>query len=138
MSIQEIIEMSNDHIVKGNLRHVVDPVRGAGDTTVIESVFESGGHFPPHSHEQDQTLLVLSGEGILFIGEEPHTINPDTVIRIPAGTPHCLYNTGLTKLRTLNIYATSEPTLTFVDGLFPESRPLPDEVDQVEELAAVA
>lgn len=138
MSIQEIIEESNQHAVKGRLRLLLDPVRGSGGATVIESVFESGGHFPPHTHEHDQTLIVLDGEGILFIGEEPQTIIPDTVIRIPAGTPHCVYNTGLIKLRCLNIFAADVPTLAFVDGLFPASRPLPDEIDQVEELAAVA
>jgi quercetin dioxygenase-like cupin family protein len=138
MSVEQIIEDSKQHIVKGSVRQLVDSVRGAGDATVIEAVFESGGHFPPHTHEHDQTLIVLDGEGILFIGEEPHTIIPETVIRIPAGTPHCIYNTSLIRLRVLSIFASSEPTLTFVDGLFPASRPLPDEVDQVEELAAVA
>ncbi len=138
MSAEQMIEDSKQFIVKGVVRQLADPVRGAGDSTVIESALDSGGHFPPHSHDHDQTLIVLNGEGILFIGEEPHTIIPETVIRITAGTPHCLYNTGLTKLRILSIFATSEPTITLVDGLFPPSRPLPDEVDQVEEMAAVA
>jgi mannose-6-phosphate isomerase-like protein (cupin superfamily) len=138
MSIENILEESKQHMIKGVIRQLVDPVRGAGDSTIFESAFDSGGHFPPHMHDHDQTLIVLDGEGILFIGEEPHTIGTDSVIRIPAQTPHCLYNTGFAKLRLLSVFATNEPALTFVDGLFPASRPLPDEVEQTEELAAVA
>ncbi len=138
MSVEQVLEESKQHIIKGAIRQLVDPARGAGDSTIFESALDSGGHFPPHTHSHDQTLIVLDGEGILFIGEEPHTIGIDSVIRIPAETPHCLYNTGFAKLRLLSVFGSRDPSLTFVDGLFPASRPLPDEVDQVEELAAVA
>lgn len=136
MSVEHVLEDSKQHIIKGTIRQLADPVRGAGEATIFESAFESGGHFPPHTHDHDQTLIVLDGEGILFIGEEPHTIGTDSVIRIPAQTPHCLYNTSFAKLRLLSVFATNEPTLTFVDGLFPASRPLPDEIEQAPEVGA--
>ncbi|GEM_PF-2028472 len=136
MSVEQVLQESKQHIIKGAIRQLADPVRGASDATIFESAFDSGGHFPPHTHGDDQTLIVLDGEGILFIGEEPHTIGTDSVIRIPAETPHCLYNTGFAKLRLLSVFGTGDPTLTFVDGLFPASRRLPDEVDVLEGVTA--
>ncbi len=137
MSVDQILDETKQYQLKGTVRHLVDPHRGTGSCCVMEAVYESGGHFPPHCHDTDQTLLFLEGEGILFIGEDPHTVGNDSVIMIPAGTPHCIYNTGLGKLRLLSIFSTTEPTVKMVDGLFPANRPLPDEIDQIEEMAAV-
>jgi quercetin dioxygenase-like cupin family protein len=101
---------------------------GAKNSSVLEVVFEPGGHMPPHAHPVEEILLFLSGDGILFIGQEPHTVCAGVTIAIPAGTPHCLYNTGIGRLRVISFSPTSHCEFQWLPGLFPDNKPLANEL----------
>lgn len=64
------------------------------------------GRAPAHRHPYDETVLVLAGEGTLHLGEEtaPAPLAPGTCTHLPPGQPHCLENTGTTRLRVLGVF----------------------------------
>lgn len=62
---------------------------------VIASHVASGGAAPPqHVHEVDQLYYVCQGEMHVQLGAEQFTAGPNTLVYIPAGTPHHNWNTG--------------------------------------------
>ena len=49
----------------------------------------------PHRHHGFiEIYYILSGEGILSVGEENFSVKKDTVVEIPVGAVHFLANTG--------------------------------------------
>lgn len=62
-----------------------------------------------HITPVDVFFYVLSGSGILEIGEERETITADTVVDSPRGIPHCWYNESSSDLRVL-VVKTPRPT----------------------------
>jgi mannose-6-phosphate isomerase-like protein (cupin superfamily) len=62
---------------------------------VIASHVAAGGAAPPqHIHEVDQLYYVTQGEMQVVLGSEEFDVEPDSVVFIPAGTPHHNFNTG--------------------------------------------
>ena len=62
----------------------------------------------PHKHKvQEQVYYVVAGEGLMEIEGKRSIVRPDTVIFIPPGVEHAIYNTGLEDLKFLVI--TSPP-----------------------------
>jgi mannose-6-phosphate isomerase-like protein (cupin superfamily) len=62
------------------------------------------GRAPFHSHTYDEVVLVLTGEGVLHIGDEDRPLAPGSCLHLAPGTPHCLENTGQTTLRVLGVF----------------------------------
>ena len=50
--------------------------------------FEAGSRNRPHTHEHDQTLLVLTGKCIVATETEKYVLSAGEVITIPANTWH--------------------------------------------------
>jgi len=128
MIVRQQLTALEQHNRQASIFSLVGENSGAKNSTVNEVIFEAGGHMPPHSHSVEETLVFLSGEGILFIGQEPHSVCAGTTLVIPANTPHCFYNTGIGRARFISFSPTSDLKFNWLPGLFPESHPLPDEV----------
>ena len=62
------------------------------------------GHAPLHSHEYDEVVLVLAGEGVLHADPAEHPITTGTCIHLPPGQRHCLENTGPGTLWVLGVF----------------------------------
>jgi quercetin dioxygenase-like cupin family protein len=62
-----------------------------------------------HITPVDVFFYVLSGSGVLEIGDERETIHADTVVDSPKGIPHCWYNESGSDLRVL-VVKTPRPT----------------------------
>lgn len=117
MSIQESLA-SIDRVTRlGTARSLINPRWPAQCSTLLEGIYEERGHVPPHYHDCEEILLCTDGEGILFIGEEPHTIVSGTALVIPAGVPHCLYNTGIGRLHLLAFLPDADPEFHWVPSL---------------------
>lgn len=68
-------------------RIVTGGAGGVANVHVVE-VTEGGSH----SHrEYDEVYYVLSGQGVLELGDEHHSLRPGAVAVIPAGTQHALH-----------------------------------------------
>jgi quercetin dioxygenase-like cupin family protein len=52
------------------------------------AICASGAVTPPHSHDHDQTVIILSGEAAMIVDGEPFTLTAGSVLRISAGTVH--------------------------------------------------
>ena len=87
--------------------HINDLVMDRSQATSSEVfivVLEPGEAPPLHQHDDtEQIFYVLSGEGLLTIGQEEQTfaVNPGDVVRIPPSTLHsirCLSDSTLTYL----------------------------------------
>ncbi|MGO9960868.1 MAG: cupin domain-containing protein [Solirubrobacteraceae bacterium] len=62
---------------------------------VIGSNVPAGAAAPPnHTHPVDQLYFVVEGEMQLQLGSERFVAGPDTLVFIPAGTPHHNWNEG--------------------------------------------
>ncbi len=67
--------------------------------------------FRPHRHAQPEVYYVLSGRGVLRIGETDHDVRPGTAVFIPGSVPHGARNTGAERLRLLYVF----PTASFAE-----------------------
>jgi len=64
------------------------------------SSYQPKGFVAPHSHAiQEQIYYILEGEGLMEIDGERTVVQPWTVIHIPPGVTHAIYNTGMVDLK---------------------------------------
>jgi quercetin dioxygenase-like cupin family protein len=66
--------------------------------------------FPPgrgpglHLHPYPEVFLVEAGEGVFTIGDAEHRAGADSVLAVPAETPHRFVNGGEGTLRVLSLH----------------------------------
>jgi mannose-6-phosphate isomerase-like protein (cupin superfamily) len=74
---------------------VAGPNSGLDSAYLVLSRVPAGGSGPAlHTHPVDQFYFVLKGEMQLQLGSDTFTAGPDTLVMIPAGTPHRNWNTS--------------------------------------------
>ncbi|HET6522466.1 MAG TPA: cupin domain-containing protein [Geminicoccaceae bacterium] len=82
----------------------------SADTRLLDyriSSYEPKGYVAPHRHRvQEQIYHILEGEGLMEIEGERTVVGPQTVIHLPPGVEHAIYNTGL---RTLVFIVVTTP-----------------------------
>ncbi|HEX3550631.1 MAG TPA: cupin domain-containing protein [Candidatus Elarobacter sp.] len=63
------------------------------------SSYEPKGHVEVHAHERaEHVYYILSGKGMMTLGERRVVVEPHTAIFIPPGLAHAIDNTGLENL----------------------------------------
>ncbi|HLH66192.1 MAG TPA: cupin domain-containing protein [Solirubrobacteraceae bacterium] len=78
---------------------------------VIASNVAAGAAAPPiHIHPVDQLYYVIEGEMQVQLGSERFTAGPDTLVYIPAGTPHHNWNEGSIDEFHFEVLAPGPPT----------------------------
>ena len=78
------------------------PQQGSTEVTVVREVLEPGAADPPHQHDREEVVVVVSGEAATAtIGDEDHALAPRDAVIIPPHTTHQLANTGAMPLDTL-------------------------------------
>jgi mannose-6-phosphate isomerase-like protein (cupin superfamily) len=59
-----------------------------------------------HTHaREEKTYLVLSGEGVIRVGDEEHRVRTGHLVHCPTGVPHGATNDGAENLRLLVVMA---------------------------------
>jgi quercetin dioxygenase-like cupin family protein len=77
------------HELPGNrLRGLATPGRGSTEIMLWNHRAEAGGASPPHWHDHDQVIYVVSGSGRVVVGEGEHAVRAGDVIVAPANIPH--------------------------------------------------
>ncbi|MEU9734770.1 cupin domain-containing protein [Streptomyces sp. NPDC048002] len=85
---------------------LADSAHGCDRTIVNYMEVDPGGEGPgTHVHEFDQYYLVLEGQLTVEVSLEKHTVQPGTLVILPAGVPHRQYNAGSTVERHLAVLA---------------------------------
>lgn len=90
---------TNDQAERFSLMGVEVRVRaGASDTkgafSALEQLVAPGAGSPPHTVEQDKTILVLDGRVALTVGSETRPEGPGAIAFIPRGVVHDFKNVG--------------------------------------------
>ena len=73
---------------------VATPSHGATAISIVRQRVQPGGGNPPHTHDQEEAMTLLSGTVTLMVaGESVELAAGDTAI-VPTNTPHQISNTG--------------------------------------------
>lgn len=77
----------------------------AENYVVGTSTVYPGGGVPCHSHEAEETYLILSGTGVITLDGKEIPVKENDVIYVPSMQSHELKNTGDEDMRTIFVYA---------------------------------
>jgi len=86
-------------------------IPGAQLTTGV-TIIPPGGAIALHSHNVEETILVLEGAGVARIGDDESSVTAGDATWVPAGTSHRFANPGTGELRIYWVYAGPHVTRT--------------------------
>ena len=102
----------------GGARTIPLVTRRTGSTSFINgiTIFEPGAAIPMHTHNCEESVLMLEGSAIAEIDGAEHPVNAGDVTFIPAWVPHRFRNVSATAgMRILWTYASVDATRTLVE-----------------------
>ncbi|MFN8526956.1 MAG: cupin domain-containing protein [Chloroflexota bacterium] len=76
------------------------------------TIFAPGTAIPLHTHNVEETVMVLEGEATAVIGEEEHALVAEDVTWVPSGIPHRFINRGKGTMRIYWVYGGRDVTRT--------------------------
>ena len=92
---------------------LVGPWNAGGDgVTSGITEFEPGAAIPLHTHNVDETVLVLDGTAAFHLGDEEFTLAAGDATWAGAGVPHRFRNPGPGRLRFHWVYSARHVTRT--------------------------
>jgi quercetin dioxygenase-like cupin family protein len=100
-------EQDEDEIPAGHDRYfklLIDPRHGCQNVTQFVGFIERS-RAPFHTHTHEEAIYILSGSGIVHVGDRDVPIANGTSIFLPPGTPHCLENDGPEALKLLGVFS---------------------------------
>ncbi|TDD28340.1 cupin domain-containing protein [Kribbella turkmenica] len=80
--------------------------------TTGQTVFAPGTGLPLHSHNVEESVLILEGEAIAEIDGEQFDLVAGDATWVPAGVPHRFLNRGSTPMRIYWVYGGRDVTRT--------------------------
>lgn len=98
---------------------------GIGATSFINGIteFAPGAQIPFHSHNCEESVVLLEGDAYLDIAGEVHELKPGDTTFIPPNVPHRFRNRSQAAgMKILWIYASVNATRTLVES--GETRPV--------------
>jgi mannose-6-phosphate isomerase-like protein (cupin superfamily) len=97
-------------------RVLVDAEAGSQQVTQFVG-FIPGGRAPDHSHDYEEVICILEGEGRFWSGDSSTPIGPGWGLYLPRRQPHCLENTGTTPLKLCGLfYPAGSPAARYRPG----------------------
>jgi putative monooxygenase len=94
---------------------LVNALVGSERTLSGITEFDPGAAIALHYHNCEETVVLLSGEGVAEIDGEEFTVRPLDTSWIPAGVPHRFRNASATeKMRIYWIYSSVDADRTIV------------------------
>ena len=75
---------------------------------VVVMTLQVGEDIGEETHDGDQILFFVEGEGEAVLEGESSPVRPNDMVFVPAGTLHNFVNTGDDKLRLVTTYAPPE------------------------------
>ena len=91
--------------------------RKSGSTSLLNGIteFGPGAAIPLHTHNCEESVMVLEGDAIAELDGEQHRMGPQDTTWVPAGVPHRFINASTTdKMRIFWTYASVDATRTIV------------------------
>jgi HTH-type transcriptional regulator, repressor for puuD len=84
----------------------------ANVVTTGQTCFAEGTGLPLHSHNVEESVLVLEGEAVAEIGDESFELVAGEATWVPAGVPHRFWNRGAGVMRIYWVYGGRDVTRT--------------------------
>ncbi|MGE0383986.1 MAG: cupin domain-containing protein [Gammaproteobacteria bacterium] len=75
-----------------------------------------GSATPPHRHDCEEVVLILSGSGRLELEGAVQSFGPDTTLIVPRNAPHQIFNTGEEPMELIGIFAVAPVPVQLPDG----------------------
>lgn len=91
-------------------------IHGLKALSVWRQRLAGGAATPPHRHDCEEVIVVVSGEGELHIGGAIHRFGADTTLVIPPNVDHQIFNTGTAAMETVAVFSTSPVEVVLPDG----------------------
>ncbi len=85
--------------------------RGNKVTTGI-TIFGPGTQIPVHTHNVEETVMVIEGQATAVVGEDRYDLEAEDVTWVPSGVPHCFINRGRGTMRIYWVYGGRDVTRT--------------------------
>jgi len=103
-------------IRRGSRAETVPLVTPELGSTMINGVstFEPGTAIPLHTHNCDEIVIVIEGEGECELEGRTYPVKPYDTTFAPAGVAHCFRNTSSARMRILWTYSSARVTRTIV------------------------
>ena len=76
----------------------------ANQVTTGITVFGPGTGIPLHTHNVEETVLILEGEALVELGDATFELNEGDATWAPAGVPHRFANRGAGQMRIYWVY----------------------------------
>jgi mannose-6-phosphate isomerase-like protein (cupin superfamily) len=76
------------------------------------TVFAPGTAIPLHSHNVEESVLVVAGLAEIVVGDERFDLEAGDATWVPAGVPHCFRNRGTDEMRIYWAYGGRDVTRT--------------------------
>ena len=85
------------------------------DITLIVEEIAPGDRIPLHTHPINEVIVILEGSAEVTLGDEAQRVGPDSVVFIPAGTPHGTRNTGTTPIRLHAMFPSEQIGIQYLE-----------------------
>lgn len=89
---------------------------GLSQLSLWRQTLAPGAASPPHRHDCDELVLCLSGWGEVQVDGQVHRFGADTVLALPKGQVHQLFNVGAVPLETVAVLAGTPVATRWPDG----------------------
>jgi HTH-type transcriptional regulator, repressor for puuD len=76
------------------------------------TIFAPGTAIPLHTHNVEETVLVLEGEATAVVGDDRYDLVAEDVTWVPSGVPHRFINRGPGQMRIYWVYGGRDVTRT--------------------------
>lgn len=87
-------EQDTYYTMMGNrLAGLAVPSRGATTIEMWRAFIPAGNSTPPHTHDDEEVVFIVKGQGKLKIGDEVFDLVPEATAIIPAGAVHQIFST---------------------------------------------
>jgi quercetin dioxygenase-like cupin family protein len=83
------------------VRWLLSPADGTPTFAMREFEVAPGGYTPRHSHDFEHEVFVLSGDGVVFEGDQQHKLSAGDVVFVQPNEVHQFRNTGAQPMRFL-------------------------------------
>jgi HTH-type transcriptional repressor of puuD len=78
------------------------------------TIFAPGTGIPLHTHNVEESVMVLEGEATAVIDDKRFELVAEDVTWVPNGVPHCFINRGPGQMRIYWVYGGRDVTRTIV------------------------
>ena len=112
---------NKSYLSKISGRPIMNPRMGSLNSVLWEQFMPPGGFVPPHCHEEEEILTLLSGEVEISLEGETTTVSADATLLFEPFSIHGIRNIGSDPVRMLSYHPTAEPRFIYTSESFGEA-----------------